>query len=233
METIDVSVIIPVYNGEQYLAEAIESVLNQFYRPRQVIVVDDGSTDGSANVARRFSEHIQCYSQPNRGAAAARNLGIKNSKGSFLAFLDADDLWTPDKLKLQWQALQGSAPMDMVLGKVKQFISPDVEDECRQRLRKELETMPAYIMGALLIRRETFLRVGLLNENLQIGEFIDWFQRAKDIGLRHHVLDHMIVKRRIHKTNQGITRRDRNKDYISVLKAALDRKRQLKTKCDT
>jgi glycosyltransferase involved in cell wall biosynthesis len=232
MDTIDVSIIIPVYNGERYLPEAIESILSQCYYPREVIIVDDGSTDGSANVARRFSEHIQLYRQPNRGAAAARNLGIKNSKGSFIAFLDADDLWAPDKLALQWQALQNNPLWDMVLGKVKQFISPDVKDECRQRLRKELETMPAYLLGALLIRREDFLRVGLLNENLQIGEFIDWFQRAKDIGLRHHVLDNVVLKRRIHKTNQGITKRNNNKDYISVLKAALDRKRQINTKCD-
>src|SRR5436305_1029668 len=88
-----ISVIIPVYNGERYLGEAIESVLAQSYHWLEIILVDDGSTDGSATVAKQFSPAVQVVRQPNLGAGAARNRGIALAQGEFLAFLDADDLW--------------------------------------------------------------------------------------------------------------------------------------------
>ena len=230
MKTVDVSVIIPVYNGERYLAEAIGSVLTQTIQPREIIVVDDGSTDGSTAVAERFSGQVQLYRQKNRGASSARNRGIEVSEGSFLAFLDADDLWLPDKLECQWREIHALSGVDMVLGTVVQFISPDVAFEKGPQLRKDREAGPAYLMGAMLVRRDSFFRVGLLNETLQLGEFIDWFQRARDMGLRWKVMDSVVLKRRIHLTNQGITKRANRKDYVSVLKMALDRKRQASSK---
>lgn len=93
-----ISIIIPVYNREHYLAEAIESVLAQTYRPIEIIVVDDGSTDGTADVARRFSETVRYFYQTNSGCGASRNTGIKKGVGSFLSFLDSDDLWVEEKL---------------------------------------------------------------------------------------------------------------------------------------
>src|ERR1700758_706720 len=95
-----ISVIIPVYNAEKYLAEAIESVLAQTYRPIEVIVVDDGSTDSSADIAKRFASVRYCF-QSHSGLGATRNRGIDLSQGKFLAFLDADDLWVEDKLTHQ------------------------------------------------------------------------------------------------------------------------------------
>src|SRR2546422_3447261 len=96
-----VSVVIPVYNGERYLADAIQSVLDQTYQNFEVIVVDDGSTDGSAEVAQRFGEAIRYVHQANGGACKARNTGIAVARGVYLAFLDHDDLWLPDKLAAQ------------------------------------------------------------------------------------------------------------------------------------
>ena len=97
-----VSAIIPVYNCERYLAEAIESVLAQTYRPIGIIVVDDGSTDGSADVAKSFTDpQVRYFYQPNSGQGAARNQGTNLARGSFFTFLDADDLWTDNKLELQ------------------------------------------------------------------------------------------------------------------------------------
>jgi glycosyltransferase involved in cell wall biosynthesis len=96
-----VSVIMPNYNNEKYLAEAIESVLNQSYSNFELIVVDDGSTDGSLEIIKDFDHLLTCISTVNRGAAAARNLGILNSKGSVIAFLDSDDLWKQKKLEVQ------------------------------------------------------------------------------------------------------------------------------------
>jgi len=104
-----ISVIIPVYNGERYLAEAIESALAQTWEPVEIIIVDDGSTDGSADVASRFASSVKYDLQPHAGPGAARNRGARLARGDYLAFLDADDLWLKEKLKLQMAAMQGSA----------------------------------------------------------------------------------------------------------------------------
>ena len=144
MENADISVIIPVYNAEHYLAEALDSVLAQEIEPLEILVVDDGSTDGSATIARRYADRVRFYQQANRGAAFARNRGIELSKGSLLAFLDADDLWMPSKLNVQVNALEDQPELDMVLGTVMQFISPEVDNRYRPTLRQALETMPAY-----------------------------------------------------------------------------------------
>ncbi|MGE0375463.1 MAG: glycosyltransferase family 2 protein [Planctomycetaceae bacterium] len=96
-----VSIVIPCYNARQYVGEAIESALTQTYPHREVIVIDDGSTDGSVDVLRAFGNQIRWETGPNRGACAARNRGIELSLGKFIQFLDADDLLLPDKLSMQ------------------------------------------------------------------------------------------------------------------------------------
>ena len=96
-----VSCIVPVFNGERYLAEALDSILAQTYRPVDLIVVDDGSTDGTAQVAAGYGERITYLYQENSGPAAARNKGIDAAQGEFVAFLDADDVWHEEKLARQ------------------------------------------------------------------------------------------------------------------------------------
>jgi glycosyltransferase involved in cell wall biosynthesis len=96
-----VSVIVPAYNAEAHLADTLRSILDQTYRPIKVIVADDGSTDGTADVARSFGKDIVYVHHENRGPAGARNLGLKHVEGDYVAFLDADDLWHPKKLEIQ------------------------------------------------------------------------------------------------------------------------------------
>ena len=100
-----ISVVIPVYNCERYLGMAIRSALTQTEPPGEILVVDDGSTDGSAAVARGFGAPVHCLSQPHAGLSAALNRGIERAHGTFLAFLDADDLWMETKLARQFDAL--------------------------------------------------------------------------------------------------------------------------------
>jgi len=229
MKKTTISVIIPVYNAEQYLAEAIESVLMQSVKPLEIIVVNDGSTDESEKVINTFKNDICYVSQENKGASEARNLGISKAKGSLLAFLDADDIWTVHKLELQLKALNSDPELDMVFGNVEQFVSPGLDVKERTRLRLELKTMPGYHCGSMLIKRESFQRVGPFNENLRLAEFIDWFSRAEEMKLNYKLLPQVVLKRRIHKTNQGLYNRHHMKDYTNVLKAALDRRRANKT----
>lgn len=220
-----VSAIIPVYNGERYLAEAIGSVLEQTYPVDEIIVVDDGSTDGSADVARSFKD-VRLALQPQSGAASARNKGVELATGNVIAFLDADDVWTPDKNKLQVAALEHHPDVDMVFGYAEQFISPDVEDIVRRQVRCPEEKMAGYIPSAGLIRREVFDRVGLFLPQWQIGDFIDWYARAMEGGITSILLPEVVMRRRLHGMNLGVRERASQVDYVRIARAALERRRK-------
>lgn len=221
-----VSIIIPVYNGDRYLAEAIESALAQSYRAVEVIVVDDGSTDRSAAIAGSFGSGIRYVLQPHSGCGAARNRGVKVARGEFLAFLDADDLWLEDKLVRQMDALKHDPELNMVFGYVRQFKSPELDGRSQRELLPEAEILPGYFPGTLLIRRDAFFRAGLFETKWKVGEFIDWYSRAVEEGLKSLLLPEVVMKRRVHTTNMGIRYREDQGDYARILKAALDRRRR-------
>jgi len=220
-----VSTIVPVYNCQRYLPEALESVLAQTYRPIEAIVVDDGSTDGSAEAVQRFGPVVRCCWQPHSGASAARNRGVEMAKGSFLAFLDADDLWLEAKLALQMAAFDTDPKLDMVFGHVQQFPSPDLEGSARARLRYSDGKIPGHVPSTMLIRREAFDRVGPFESQWRLGEFMDWYLRALDRGLHGLMLPDVLANRRLHADNLGIRERDSQGDYLRILKASLDRRR--------
>jgi glycosyltransferase involved in cell wall biosynthesis len=221
-----VSVIIPVYNCERYLAEAVESVLAQSHRPVEVIVVDDGSTDDSAKVARRFAPEVRCYVQARGGAAAARNKGLELAQGSLFAFLDADDLWVEDKLTIQLAVVNSDRGVDMAFGHVVHFHSPDLDERTRARIQCPSEADPGCIPGTMLITRQAFVRAGPFETGWRIGEFIDWYARAVDVGLRSVMLPQVLLKRRLHANNTGLRERHARSDYARILKVALDRRRR-------
>lgn len=225
MESGFISVIIPVHNGERYLADALDSVMAQKYEKLEIIVVNDGSTDGTQQIARSYQD-VMCISQSRQGAGAARNNGVKHSRGEFLAFLDADDLWMPDKTTKQMSALLADSGLDMVFGHVAQFYSPELEKVIKDKIKITQAVMPGYVPGAMLIKKETFLKAGYFNPDLNVGEFIDWYLRAQEGGLQGGMLPDVVLKRRIHDANTGIRERDSRRDYLRILKASLDRKRK-------
>jgi glycosyltransferase involved in cell wall biosynthesis len=220
-----ISVIIPVYNGERYIAEAIESVLAQECDHIEIIAVNDGSTDGTEETIRSY-DGVRYLYQPRQGASSARNSGVECSSGDFLAFLDSDDLWTKNKLAIQTALFRADPSLDMVFGHVAQFFSPELEESLKGRIHMPGGSMPGYVPGAMLVRRDAFVRVGFFDARYRIGEFIDWFMRAIDLGLKSHLAPEVLVKRRIHDANTGIRERDSRKDYLRVLKASLDRRRK-------
>jgi len=226
-----ISVIIPVYNRERYLAETIESVFSQTYRPIEIIVVDDGSTDGTAAVAGSFSEVVRYFFQPNSGCGAALNTGVQKAEGDYLSFLGSDDLWTEKKLTLQMKVLNSDPETDIVFGHVSHFYSPELGQRERERYLCPTEKMPGYHAGTMLIKRRAFLCVGLFNARYQAGEFLDWYCRAKEKRLREVILPDVVMRRRIHSSNLGILKRNTqtkntDADYVRVLKASLDRRRK-------
>lgn len=221
-----ISVIIPVYNCEKYLAESIGSVLDQTYSPLDIIVVDDGSKDQSANVAKGFSDAVRYIYQNNAGIGAARNTGVDHAKGDFLAFIDADDVWTGEKLRLQMAAFQSDDSLDMVFGQVIQFISPELPENVKNQIKCPPDKMPGRLPGAMLIRKGSFHLVGYFS--LAIGEVLDWNLRAGEIGLKSITLEEVVFKRRLHSTNSVLLNPDSRLDYVRYLKASLDRRRNEK-----
>lgn len=219
-----VSVVVPVYNGERYIGEAIESALAQTCRRIEVIVIDDGSTDGTARVVAQFPSVKYCL-QPPSGTSAARNRGVELSQGRFLAFLDADDLWVEDKLARQVAVFRTSDNVDMVFGHVKQFFSPELDESLREKMFCPPEPVPGLLTSAMLVTREAFSRVGPFDTGLDTAEWPDWYARAVETGLKWIMLKELVTLRRLHESNKGIAQRAQIGQYVHVLKASLDRRR--------
>jgi glycosyltransferase involved in cell wall biosynthesis len=215
----------PVHDGERYLAEAIESVLAQTHRELEVIVIDDGSSDGSAVLAEAYAPAVRCFSQEAAGIGAARNRGVEMARGGFLAFLDADDLWKRRKLELQLGAFEREPRPDLVFGHMRQFKSPDLDDATAARIRCPDGLQPGYLPSGLLVARDAFERVGPFATGLQVGEFIDWMARARELGLTEVMVPEHVLWRRLHDSNQGVRHRRDLADFAQVLKASLDRRR--------
>lgn len=208
-----VSVIIPVRNGVRYLAEAVQSVRAQDYRPLEILVVDDASADGTGQMARQWADVRYLAQSTHRGAGVARNLGVARSSGVLLAFLDADDVWVRGKLLLQLEALACDPSLEAVFGHVVPFWEGG-----------EGEAMPGPVPGTMLIRRETFDRVGGFDEDPGSKETVDWYLRAVEGGVSLRMLPEVVYRRRIHGDNRGIRDRDMG-GYLTALKASLDRRR--------
>ena len=195
-----VSVIVPVYNAEKYLAATLGGVIAQDYRPIEVLVVDDGSTDGSGDIARGFPE-VRYFHQPNQGPAVARNVGIENARGELIAFLDADDTWMPTKLSLQVRYLLDHPETTFVLAR--QRIVLDAGVERPSWLKEELltEDSVGYLPSTLLTRRSVFEQIGGFDPKAVPSEDADWFFRAKDAGIPMGVVQEVLLEKRVHDSN--------------------------------
>lgn len=183
-ETGLVSIIIPLYNGEKYIAETIESAISQSYAPIEVIVVDDGSRDNGPLIARRYP--VQLISQENRGISGARNTGIRALRGEFIALLDQDDLFKPHKIEKQVRFFQENPETILVYTPEERFGSH--EEGCRISVRHKSRKISGDIFtdiyksnyitpGSTLIRRAAFDVAGLFDESLSICEDHDLFIR--------------------------------------------------------
>jgi glycosyltransferase involved in cell wall biosynthesis len=215
-----VSVIVPVYNGESFLAEALTSLFTQDYAPFEAIVVDDGSTDRTREIANSFD--VRCFAQPNSGQAAARNTGITEARGEFIAFLDADDVLPPNKLTVQARYLLEHPEIGCVLG--------------RQEIRLEgIEPPPWLTRDALygdlgginptsaMIRAQALRDVGGFDPSFRFAEDRDLLIRLREAGVEMAVISDLVLYRRLHGTNVDFVQRTAKHPLLRSLKAKADR----------
>ena len=198
-----VSVIMPVYNGEKYVACALESVFKQDYQPFEVILVDDGSTDRTAQIIGKYDKAQYIY-QANQGVASARNTGVAASSGEIIAFLDSDDFWPSNRLTVTIKYLDRHPEVGYVLGKQMMFVEQDCTTPPWMKAEWFKEPQDASNTAVLVARRLTFDRVGLFNTDYGSGEDTEWFVRASEAGVPMTRLPEIVLHRRIHGDNLSV-----------------------------
>jgi glycosyltransferase involved in cell wall biosynthesis len=219
-----VSVIIPVRNCELYLGEAIRSVVEGTVKPAEVLVIDDGSTDGSVSVASGFGAPVICLQREPDGLAAACNRGIEASRGDLVAFVDADDRWTARKLETQTAILAEDPSIGAAFAHASEFVSPELTEAQRAEVRIHEGAVPARVRGTMLARRELFDLVGPFDETISVGDFVDWHARADEAEVRTVLTDDVLLERRVHLTNMGRSAPDSRLEYVRVVRMALHRR---------
>ena len=223
----NVSVIIPAYNAIAYLPETLASVQQQSLQDFEVLVIDDGSTDGTADWVNSLSDRsIQLITQKNGGCASARNCGIQAAKGDYIAFLDADDIWEPSKLEKQAHILETSATVGVVNTWISNIDSqgqpignlgtPDAEGRVWAQV---IEENPIMCGSAPMVRRQCFDAVGLFDQSLRSAEDWDmWIRLAKKYEFA--VVKEPLVRYRIHPKSKSHNLQLHLQSRLSVIEKA-------------
>lgn len=221
----DISCIIPVYNGDKYIEECVDSILGQTYPVKEVIVVNDGSEDNTIQLLQQYGDRVTIIDKPHTGLSDTLNHGINLVNSEYIAFLDADDVWMPSKTQVQMEAIE-KHEVEMCFCGLEQFLSPEMTVEQKQKIDLRQSEIKGFSKITMIVRKEVFDRTGLFDTTITTGDFIDWFSRAKALKFSHHMVDETLCRRRLHLTN--FTRSDKMdaSDYAAILRNHLLRKRR-------
>ena len=216
-----VSVVMPAFDEEAFIAEALASVLSQSYRPLEVIVVDDGSGDRTAEIAG--AHDVRLLRLAHHGAAAACNAGLAIANGDYWMIFDADDVLAPDRLLCQVAHLDRHPGLDIVLGLTEAFLTPG--DPRPRHYNPDWDNGPfAACTGTMLARRPVLERVGGFDESRALCYDLDWLARAKDAGVRIGHVDQVVLRYRIHRDNVTADRRAVTLAMLKVVRESLQRR---------
>ena len=207
-----VSVIIHTYNNEKFIAETVASVLNQTYKDYEIIVVDDGSVDGTRDALVPYMQKIRYHYKENGGIASAKNAGISLSETEFVAFLDHDDLWVPDKLQLQMEHFNENPQIGLVYAKYTSFrdgkeLRTKPEKGYSGWIFKELLSKSFIQTSTVVVKRECLDAVGPYDETFSLGDEYDMFLRISK-KFQCGFIDKGLTRYRVHDTNAS------NNDFL-------------------
>ncbi len=208
------SAIVAVQNGAEHLASALSSIRAQTRPADEVLVVDGESTDGTEAVARSFPQ-VRYLRQRGRGLAEARNTGIAEASGELLAFLDHDDLWTPDKLAVQVAVLEARPELLFCVAHWRQFDDPAALDEA---------TRPGLTPGSLVARRAAFERLGGFDPAFSIGCDSEWFIRARDLRVPSVCVPQALLLKRRRAASLSADRETYRREWLRILQKSLARR---------
>jgi glycosyltransferase involved in cell wall biosynthesis len=220
-----VSVIIPVFNTDKYLDAALKSVFSQTYSNMEVIVIDDGSTDDSATIAKSYTA-VRYFHQKNKGVSAARNIGLEESNGEYIAFLDADDLWKPKKTEEQVHFMMQHQNVGLTGTYAENFLEEGTQLPGWLKNDPNWSKHEDYIIpSTMMARRSVFERVGVFDTNLPSGEDTDLLWRVREFGIELDILEKILVRRRFHGENLSWKyKAENNKRLLQIARQSIQRK---------
>lgn len=213
-----------VWNGASFIAEALESAKAQTLPPREIIVVDDGSTDQSQAIARAVAG-VTVLEQEHQGSSAGRNRGLSVASGCRVAFLDADDVWNQRKLEVQSDYLDAHHEVDAAFCRMDEFYEGGVAVDGLRPVRLD---SAAPLPSACLIRREAFERIGAFTRGIEL-DWVEWWARAVSLGIVSVYLDEVLLRRRIHGANASAVERRDGQDYLAIARSHLQGLRHRRT----
>ncbi len=218
-----ISVILIVKNGERYLNQSIDSILKQDIPLQEILVIDGHSTDSTSAIAESYPQ-VTWRLQSGVGVSDAYNQGIRSARGDYIAFISHDDIWEPDKLRLQFRMFDDPS-LDYCITWFDYFLAPGELPPPGFRREWLNSHHVGKIMETLMVRKRVFDRVGGFDPSLSTAEDADWYARAQDAGLEYRVLEKVLVHKRIHERNVSINTRENNANLLRALKRSIDRKK--------
>ena len=222
-----ITIIVPVYNREKYIAEALNSLLKDDYQPKEIVLVDDGSTDRTAEILRKY-EGINYHYQEHQGVSVARNTGISNSHGEFITFLDSDDIWMPGRLEYCIRFFESHPEVDYLLGKQVTFLEDGFLKPIHIKQSWLDFPQESSGTGVLMTKKTCFDKVGFFNPDFRSSEDKDWLLRASEAKLQMARIPLIMVKQRLHGQNISLLENENQMGRVfRIMHDSIKRKQNL------
>lgn len=221
MRQSSISVVVPTFNAAKYLSYALESIFRQSLQPKEIIVVDDGSTDNTKEVCEGYQDRVSYFSLgTNHGEATARNFGLSKARGDFIAFLDADDFWHKGTLELLNETLFSYPQVEVAMGYTQVIFNS-------QGLQAHLgDPYFGTHLGACLFRKEVFAKIGGFCEKFKMADDMDLFFRIREYGLGVSQIEKVVLNYRRHNANLSNDVKEVHRELLSACRESLRRRRR-------
>ena len=213
-----ISVMMPTYNNAKYIKQAIESIYAQNYDNIEIIVVDDGSTDNTKEIVKQYKD-IKYFYIEHKGIPFARNVALENTEGEYIAFLDSDDYWLPNKLNTQMQYFKDHPDCEIVFTKYENFFeNEDVKKKNRAIFEKISEDKFTHYLPSSLVKKKLFEKYGNFDEIFQTGEDTEFVTRIKEnkVNIEHFIND-VFYRRRLHGKNITLIKNPKYSKFLMDL----------------